>query len=464
MNNRDLQAALDAQQAIKPKQVMGQRQSNTPLIMLTRQSDQNFGHSAITPQQSRNAIRNMFSSAQTTRNSSKSPFLERLRSQQAGVKDQRVKINKLGDIQKSLDSLIVGTSAPILEHQNKQHQQQQHATIVTPQRQDSSTSTATLIEETEKRKKRFIFLSEKIREIKQREGEKRTFMTAPNILDVSISSDEERQDRKFQVKLEPIKEIVIVPKEVVSEYRSMLQEVLTAQKSVRQDTTDLEEIRQMIRQTRDNIDQHIGTVDVLKSKLINISRRSKLAVEHKNPPPLVASPRQVLKTSNSHRVLPALFSNNPYNSAHSQFKTLDSSRLSHNRRSLKILEAKRNSPEDQTTALIFSAKGKAPLLPKVHSLKTLQRDSSEDYETKTKMSIMRKLMDINGSMKEFSEGLEAKMKDAYTSRAGRKYSIKPSVVRSPVNFESSLKGAQSVEEKIRSYLRRNKVTIGAPKQ
>lgn len=79
---------------------------------------------------------------------------------------------------------------------------------------------------------------------------------------------------------------MIVPKDMVSEYRSMLSEVLSAQKSVRQDTTDLEEIRSMIRQTRNNIDLHIGTVDVLKTRLVKISRKSRQAVE--NNPPLQA--------------------------------------------------------------------------------------------------------------------------------------------------------------------------------
>jgi hypothetical protein len=48
--------------------------------------------------------------------------------------------------------------------------------------------------------------------------------------------------------MHPIREIVIVPKDdVVAEYRSMLSDVIKAQRKVRRDTDDLQEIRQMIR-------------------------------------------------------------------------------------------------------------------------------------------------------------------------------------------------------------------------
>ena len=57
-------------------------------------------------------------------------------------------------------------------------------------------------------------------------------MTAPDIRDLSSSSSN-NSEKGQEKKLEPIKEIVIVPKDVVSEYRSMLKDVVDTQRNVR---------------------------------------------------------------------------------------------------------------------------------------------------------------------------------------------------------------------------------------
>jgi hypothetical protein len=46
------------------------------------------------------------------------------------------------------------------------------------------------------------------------------------------------------------------------------------------------------------------------------------------------------------------------------------------------------------------------------------KETDEDYEIKTKLAIMGKLMDINGSMREFAQNIETRIHGAYTSRAG----------------------------------------------
>ena len=87
----------------------------------------------------------------------------------------------------------------------------------------------------------------------------------------------------------------MVPIDVIKEYRTMLSDVLQTQRSVRQGDDDLAEIRSLIRQTRDNIGHHISTVDLLKSRLTSISRRSQERLE-----------KPSLNQARSHRVLPPI--------------------------------------------------------------------------------------------------------------------------------------------------------------
>ncbi len=85
---------------------------------------------------------------------------------------------------------------------------------------------------------------------------KRTFMTAPDMI-VESESDEENKPPIVQQPL-----IIEQPKQdILDEYNQMLKEVLDAQRVVRDGTDDLEEIRRMIHQTKNNISSHIITVD-----------------------------------------------------------------------------------------------------------------------------------------------------------------------------------------------------------
>ena len=51
---------------------------------------------------------------------------------------------------------------------------------------------------------------------------------------------------------------------------------------MRNETDDLSEIRQLIKKTRENIETHVNTVDLLKIRLLNISRRSAQTLEGGN--------------------------------------------------------------------------------------------------------------------------------------------------------------------------------------
>lgn len=55
----------------------------------------------------------------------------------------------------------------------------------------------------------------------------------------------------------------------------MLKDVVDTQKVLRSGTDDLQELRQMIEKTKNNIATHITTVDQLKTSLINITEKSK---------------------------------------------------------------------------------------------------------------------------------------------------------------------------------------------
>jgi len=94
------------------------------------------------------------------------------------------------------------------------------------------------------RERRLRFISEKVAEIRKRQLEKRTFLTDPNFVVEETSAS-------------PSREVVVVPKEVVQEYREMLSEVMQASKEMRQKTDDLSELRYLVKQTRNNISHHI---------------------------------------------------------------------------------------------------------------------------------------------------------------------------------------------------------------
>ncbi len=79
-----------------------------------------------------------------------------------------------------------------------------------------------------------------------------------------------------------------------------------------------------------------------------------------------------------------------------------------------------------------------------------EQASSEEYRTQTKIEIVNRLLDINGSMKEFSEGIEAKIYQAFTSRAGHRYSTGMSSPKERISFDSSKR--RSVEGRMKDFL------------
>ena len=80
---------------------------------------------------------------------------------------------------------------------------------------------------------------------------KRTFMTAPDMV-VESDSDDDQSKQQFSM---------VPPKDIFEEYQDMLKDVLDTQKAVRGNTDDLEELRLMIKATKENIGHHITTVD-----------------------------------------------------------------------------------------------------------------------------------------------------------------------------------------------------------
>ena len=75
-------------------------------------------------------------------------------------------------------------------------------------------------------KERIVFFSDRIKDIKK--SDRKTFMTAP---EMGVACD-----TTVEVKAP---EVVIVSKDIVKEYRSMLSDVLNTQRSVRAGTDDL---------------------------------------------------------------------------------------------------------------------------------------------------------------------------------------------------------------------------------
>lgn len=129
------------------------------------------------------------------------------------------------------------------------------------------------------RERRLRFISEKVAEIRKRQLDKQTFLTDPNFV-----VEEETTAHS--------KEVVVVPKEVVQEYRQMLSDVMQASREVRQNTDDLSELRYLVKQTRNNITHHISTVDQLRHQLTSISRRSLQTLETPSPKQKFTKPRR----------------------------------------------------------------------------------------------------------------------------------------------------------------------------
>lgn len=74
---------------------------------------------------------------------------------------------------------------------------------------------------------------------------------------------------------------------------------------------------------------------------------------------------------------------------------------------------------------------------------TKEGSASEKYRTQTKIAIVNKLLDINGSMKEFAEGIEAKL--AFNGRM-RYSTSSPRVIA----FDHGKR--ESVEGRMRNFL------------
>lgn len=72
-----------------------------------------------------------------------------------------------------------------------------------------------------------------------------------------------------------------------------------------------------------------------------------------------------------------------------------------------------------------------------------EEGSSEEYRTQTKIEIVNRLLDINGSMKEFAESIEAKL--AFNGRT--RYSTS-----SPRVISFDHRKRESVEGRMRDFL------------
>ena len=112
--------------------------------------------------------------------------------------------------------------------------------------------------EKQKRKVRIKYITSKIEEMKK----KRTFLTSwdavveqepdsppPEVQEASINSEEEMNN--------------------------MLKDVLETQKLVRAGNDDLESIRRMIRQTNQNVQHHIKTIDIIKGEIEDLNQQGR---------------------------------------------------------------------------------------------------------------------------------------------------------------------------------------------
>ena len=76
-----------------------------------------------------------------------------------------------------------------------------------------------------------------------------------------------------------------------------------------------------------------------------------------------------------------------------------------------------------------------------------------NYESETKIEIMNTLLNINGSMKEFSEDIEDKMSKAFKSKIGKKYGMSDVELElKKINATSSL-GFGSIKESMKDINR-----------
>ncbi|CAI2365074.1 unnamed protein product [Moneuplotes crassus] len=222
--------------------------------------------------------------------------------------------------------------------------------------------------EKKRKKLRLRFITDKIAQQKK----KRTFLTSCDVIaepepesppPLDESSDNSEKERN-----------------------NMLQELLDTQKVVRNGYDHLDNIRRMIKRTGDNVNHHMDTVEDLKGDLEFMD----------------------FKGQNFDRCLEK---GNFQDMKFLKNNLKPSKKNSHSMRSL-------HNTKSQNPGIHIGENGELGQL-----MKNIRQKSHAKLGEDDKVQIVNTLLNINGSMKEFSQDLEFRLNKAYNNKAGKQFGL-----------------------------------------